>query len=326
MAFFVLVLMLLMPCIIGNGALHILYGKGEEGTALTKGLLPGIMISLGLAGAAHLTACLLGQSFSDSAMLWGGAETALCLAAAVMLYGKRKKKAVPGFRPKREQLKGRERWLFFLLLLVIGVQLLSAALPTELYIKGDMTLETVNSFLTGDRVYLLNPLTGREYTAGLPLRLRLLALPSMYGFICKCFSLEAEVVVLQLVPVVVLLGSYAAYNMLGKCLFGENIKKRTVFLLCVAFLYTAGDYMLGMDGFNVLHCGFRGVTIRGAVILPYTFALLLQKRYRLLPLCILAELCIVWTLYGMGSCLLVCICWLGLERLLGVAGKYKRKK
>ena len=76
-------------------------------------------------------------------------------------------------------------------------------------------------------------------------------------------------------------------------------------MLAVALLYSVGDYMFGMDGFGVLHSGFRGVTIRAAILLPYTFGLMLRKKYKLVVLCILAEACIVWTLYGMGACVAV---------------------
>ena len=65
--------------------------------------------------------------------------------------------------------------------------------------------------------------------------------------------------------------------------------------------------MYGMDGFGVMHSGFRGVTIRAAILLPYTVGLVLRKKYKLLVLCVLAEACVVWTFYGLGACLLVSV-------------------
>lgn len=59
-----------------------------------------------------------------------------------------------------------------------------------------------------------------------------------------------------------------------------------------------------MDGFSLLYCGYRGVTVRNLVLIPYVFSLGLRKRWKTVLLCILAEACIVWTLYGLGAGLL----------------------
>ena len=60
-----------------------------------------------------------------------------------------------------------------------------------------------------------------------------------------------------------------------------------------------------MDGFNVLFAGWRGVSIRNAVLIPYTVSLCIRKKYLHALLCVLAEACIVWTHYGLGACLVV---------------------
>ena len=64
----------------------------------------------------------------------------------------------------------------------------------------------------------------------------------------------------------------------------------------------AGNYMYGMDGFGVLSCGYRGVTIRNDVLVPWLLSLCLRKRWGAAILCVLAEACIVWTFYGFGVC------------------------
>jgi hypothetical protein len=70
-------------------------------------------------------------------------------------------------------------------------------------------------------------------------------------------------------------------------------------------VFCVGDYLYGMDGFGLLHCGFRGVTIRSTVLVPYVFGLAMRRKWKAAVLGIVAEACIVWTLYGMGVCLLV---------------------
>ena len=65
--------------------------------------------------------------------------------------------------------------------------------------------------------------------------------------------------------------------------------------------------MYGVDGFNLLCCGWRGVTIRNLVLLPWLFSLCLRgKRFGIL-LCLAAEVCLVWTLYGLGVCAVVAV-------------------
>ena len=73
--------------------------------------------------------------------------------------------------------------------------------------------------------------------------------------------------------------------------------------------------MPGVDGFDIFYGGFRGVTIRATVLLPYLFSCLFERKYLGAVLCILAEACMVWTLYGAGVCLLVTVAWVALRWL-----------
>lgn len=76
--------------------------------------------------------------------------------------------------------------------------------------------------------------------------------------------------------------------------------------------------MPGMDGFDVFYGGFRGVTIRAVVLIPYLITCLMEKRYIGVLLCILAETCMVWTLYGAGVCLLITAAWMALRGVLSL--------
>ena len=133
-------------------------------------------------------------------------------------------------------------------------------------------------------------------------------------------------VVYRLIPCITLLLSYVAYGSLGKALFPENSVKRRTFLLIVGILFSTGAYMPGVDGFDVFYGGFRGVTIRAAVLLPYLLSCLMDRKYTGVILCILAEACIVWTLYGAGVCLLVTVAWLILGTLVSQFRKRWEKR
>ena len=139
------------------------------------------------------------------------------------------------------------------------------------------------------------------------MRLKILCLPSLYGFLCNVTGVSPLVLVQRVVPVAVLLCGYVAFAALGRTLFAEDKEKRACFLLVVSVLFWVGAYAYGMDGFNVLCCGWRGVTLRNAVLLPWLVSLMLRRKWLSVILCILAEACVVWTLYGMGVGLLVAL-------------------
>ena len=139
------------------------------------------------------------------------------------------------------------------------------------------------------------------------MRLKILCLPTLYGILCELFGKSAIAVVWTLVPVLVLLGCYMAYYTVAKALFEEDVQKRWIFMIAVAVILWLADSMYGLDGFAVQYAGFRGVSIRMAILVPYTVGLVLRKKWLPVALCVLVEACIVWTFYGMGICLLVAL-------------------
>lgn len=267
-------------------------------------ILAGGFVVIGLTEAAHLAAVFLGRSFSTCTVAW------LMLQAAALTGGighgivRKCRGGAAGKTGKPAQAKF--GWADRVLCLILGCVIVSQAAYILTadggYRQGDMTVETVNSFLTTNAVYSVNPMTGMPYTSGMPLRFQVLCLPTLYGSLCRITGLQPQFVVWKLVPVLTLLGCYLAYSILARSLFPDNGKKRGCFLVAVSLLLWAENYMLGMDGFGVLSCGFRGVVIRNTVLLPWLFSLLIRKRRLAVLLCILAEVCMVWTLYGLGVC------------------------
>ena len=208
-------------------------------------------------------------------------------------------------REKGSRLLTGEKILLVLFAFFAVSQILFMLIGKNVYVQGDMTVETVRSFLHTNALYQVNPMTGRAYEDGLPSRLEVLCLPTLYASLSSIFRIRADVLILQVVPVITLLCCYGAYICLAKGLFPEERNKQLCFLAAVAFLLWIGSCGYGMDGFGLLFSGWRGVTIRNTVLIPYTISLCLRKKYIYLPLCILAEVCIVWTFYGLGACVLV---------------------
>ncbi len=311
---FLWILMIPAPVLLGSGVMGCLYGKNRGRFALGEVLPAGFCVLIGVAEAAHLAAVFLQWPVSRMALLWIGMVGALAVASViVMIAGNRGKKAEEGgsipevkSSDTKEGLVARR--------LVAGAFVLSALFQVIVILMGDlscnlgdMTLETVQSFLAEGEVYGVNPLTGQPYVEGIPLRLKILCLPSLYASVCCLTGLDAELVVCRIVPVVVLLGSYFAYSLLGKVLFGKDRMGRWVMLLIVSVLFWCGDYMDAMDGFLLLHGGYRGVAIRNGILIPFTLGMSLKKKWKGIALAILAEACMVWTFYGLGACLLVVV-------------------
>lgn len=296
-------------------------GVRMKGNYLGDYLIMGIISIIGLAEVVHLAAMFLGLPFGRCAMLWGGLSGTAVLAVAGMFFYHWKK----GSRnlEKVEKRNALEGILFLVFAILVISQLIFVCTGNTACREGDMTLETVKSFLAADGIYRINPMTGAAYTAGMPFRLKILCLPTLYACICRITGLSPDFVVRILIPVIVLVSCYASFGVLACSLFPaeETVsgRKRACFLAAAALIMWVGTYRYGMDGFQLLYCGWRGVTIRNCVLLPWLLSLCIRGKWMSAVLCILAEACMVWTLYGCGWCLFAA---LG----MAAAGLYRRKR
>ena len=294
-------------------------------------LIGGSLIIIGLTEVAHLAGCLLGWSFLTVTDLML-AEIVIMVIAAILFSLIRHKKAVAvtviagKTAPENSKTSGRQQILTVVLVFFILLQVLWILTGERVWTDGDMTLETVNTFLKENSIYTVDPLTGEPYTQGMSFRLKLLCLPTLYGTISHWSGMAPETVVYRLIPCLTLCMGYLAYGRLGAVLFEHKREKCNIFLIIVGILFCAGAYMPGVDGFDIFYGGFRGVTIRAAVLLPYLFSCLFERKYLGAVLCILAEACMVWTLYGAGVCLLVTVAWVALRWLWTMCSRSDHKK
>ena len=317
-----LLMCLLIPGIafvLGKGVLRVVYGRKQELTIQDNFLVGGIVI-IGLAEASNVFVVFLGRPVSGGTKLFLAALAGCTAVALVILFLAMRKGNKKTADSKRFLLRHQLLLYTFFVLVLLQAAYIVAGMPV--YLGGDMTMETVQSFLTTDAAYTVNPMTGQPYELGIPSRLKLLCLPTLYAMLSSAFGVEAINMVWVLAPVFTLFGFYLVYSILAQVLFPENRKRRICFLLLVALLVWVGDYMLSVDGFDLLHAGYRGVSIRGAVLVPYTISLVLRKRWKPVLLCVLAEACIVWTLYGMGACLLVALLFAVTEKVIN---HYKKR-
>lgn len=314
--------MLIVPWMTGSGFLRILYGKKGEGEfSVWDALLTGWIAVIGMAEAVHLLAVVGGLSLSRCTLLFGGLTVILTVASLAIWLFFRLRKGYSAEGKASEKLS----LLFVLPVLLLLGQMIYILLIDGVYQSRDMTLETVVSFLYSNEIYQVNPMTGAAYQGGIPFRLEILCLPTLYSVLCRVFSLGPLTVVCKVMPCVTLVCCYGAFCCVGRTLFPESGKRRACFLLTAAVLLWVGSYAFGMDGFGVLYGGWRGVTIRNTVLIPYLVSLCLRKKWKLAVLCIVAEACLVWTFYGAGACLFLAaglaICRLVAKRADETGGK-----
>ena len=288
--------------------------------SFSDGIATFIILLIGAAEAAHLCGIFLHRPFSECAILFGiFAVGALIVLIAAVIWCRKAGHAVC----TGNGLSRAEKVLLTVFILLAVVQVLYAVMGKGIYRRGDITVETVGSFLENNTLYQVNPMTGRAYEGGIPSRLKILCLPTMYASLCSLFHVSPRLLIWHVIPVVTLTGCYAAYICLGRSLFPGDRYRQLWFLVIVALVIWAGGYKFGMDGFLVLFAGWRGVTLRNTVLIPYAVSLCIRKKYLHAFLCAVAEVCIVWTLYGLGACLIV-ISGMALARFL--CGRRKNRE
>ncbi|MBR1855234.1 MAG: hypothetical protein IJ794_19185 [Lachnospiraceae bacterium] len=305
------------------GHLLMVFGHRPFSDAVCCFVVEAIVLVLGGAGVAIASARRTGRKASGAGSgKLSGARSGK--ASGTKAGGARKKwtkrghgRAGQGFSGKDITPRFAGIGLVFLLLVLFQVMTITSG--EKLVIRGDQTIETVQSMLETDGIYMVNPLTGRPYTAGIPKRIQILGLPTFYGILCRLIGMivrdelrgggVCETLLVGWVPLAMLGLTYLAHWTVAKVLFPEekDREKRMLFLAVVAAVFCVGNYAFGLDGFGLLYCGYRGVAIRNGILLPYTVGLMLRNKWKIAVFCILAEACIVWTLYGMGACLVVVV-------------------
>ena len=271
--------------------------------ALWKKFLCGIIVVLGLFECGHLAGVFLGMSISDCSLLVLGLMAVTVIAGLIIFCRKRRKLFIG-----REGFAGCEFEMVVPVFCVLMISQIYYILTTDiLQTPGDITLETVHSFLFTGKIYSVSPLTGDAMT-GMPLRYEILCLPTVYTLLCRWFGSEPELIVNRVIPVLVLCMTYMSYYLLGAALFGreaQGIKKTMWFLVFVNLLFWLCEGSVYLEGYGILHAGWLGTTIRNCVLIPLCLYGALKRKWLVSVLCILAEACIVWTLWGLGMCAVV---------------------
>ena len=296
--------------LLGKGLLAVMYDrkKGSGSPGQPEAFPAGICMLIGLTETVHLAAVFLGWGLKEALPFWAALVLILCAAALFYLLARRRAFHKGVGKPEKRTFTAVQQILLACFVLSALLQVIFIWTRMSEGRTGDIVLETVRSFLVFDRIYQADPLTGLPYTEGMPARLKILCLPTLYAFLCELTGTDPSIAVWGLIPVMVLSASYCAYYLLGRQLFSGDRTRLCLFLLIVNLIFWFGDSMEEMDAFQMMHVGYRGTAVRAGILIPYTIWACLQRKWGQAFLCILAEACIVWTFYGMGACLLITVC------------------
>lgn len=307
--------LLLFPVTIGSGILSIAYRKKNTyRITLSESIILGMIACIGTAEAVHVLGLVKHVRLGTCGKIWGLLLLCLCVAAVMGIVFLCKNKKERLFNMKGASLEYSVIPFLFIALLLFQALFVFCMKPVS--VAGDITIETVQSFLHEDGIYTVMPLTGKPNENLIPMRYAILGLPTMYTMLSRMFGQDVQVLVCHVVPVVILILSYLSYYHLSGVLFGAKaMKKRYLFLVIVALCVFFFDGSLASYGFGLLHGGYLGTTIRNMILIPYAVAAALQKQWWKTVLCVLAEACIVWTFWGMGACVPVV---LGIAVLTGL--------
>ncbi len=315
------VIFMCFPLLPGTGITVLINRKDADISAdLWETYLYGFLCCIGIFEIGHLAGVFLDQTVTMCGKITIGLFAAVSILAGVSIFVKRRKVlSAVGIRVKKrrpvDSVHGAQDKMCRTGLagvvfcgLLIGQVVYICTVPM-LQTAGDITLETVNSFLFSDGIYKVSPLTGKAF-GGAPLRYEILCLPTVYTFLCKWTGISAQQIVCNVIPLLTLCVTYMVYYLLSGTLFGKDkgsSEKRVWFLVMAALIFFLSEASVYMDGYGILHGGHLGTTIRNCILMPLMLYAALEKKWLLSVLCILAEMCIVWTFWGLGTCVVVLV-------------------
>jgi len=193
----------------------------------------------------------------------------LCLAVVVWLY---RRKTVPALKVVKEADSRPGKWCLFLWVvfgLLLVLQLVLAVLLA--YEEGDDAFYVAVSTITAssNTMYQKLPYTGG--TTGMDIRHGLAPFPIWISYLAKMSGIEAVTIAQILLPMVLLVMTYAIYYQVGKLLLGKRKEMLPLFMVLMEVLVLFGGYSTYSAENFLLVRAAQGKAVLGNVIIPFLF-------------------------------------------------------
>lgn len=274
-------------------------------------LITGLWILLGCAEAAHLITIMMNRSLQTYTALCSVFVLVGFLAYAGLLIWMQRKgrlcKAV-SVEDGRVKVTAEQRSPFiwcFAILAGVTVYHFSCGYVPDLQ---DAVYEITLGNIANDRIMTVHPFLGTVTEASMPMRMQILGLSSLYSALITISQQSPYIIMCKVVPLVLWGLSILIYFAFAGKLFPNHAHKRWLFVSMVALIYLATSGSAGLVGQRLFYAGFSGETIRAVLLMPYTIYVTWQKKWYLAVLAVFAEVCLVWTTFGVGYCFLIAVC------------------
>lgn len=288
----------------------------------------GVILLLLVAGVINILAVFINMSVSKASRLFGLVALAILVIAIFIsaIYIIIMIKKTPGHSPrgiinpqiirtlKSESSKRSLTLLTIAAIIFALIQLVYLSANTDITYTGDQTLETVNSFLSTDKIYSVDPLTGLPYLNGYPFRLALQCLPFLYASLANIFSITPSVLVWNIMPVFWLICGYCTIARIADSLFRIVSHKLLCFVI-FQFLLWCSDAAIGGTGFNLFHNGSSSVVVLELLIINWSIGTLLSGNRFAVLIAIAAEPLIASTQFGVGVCFFLTFAFILIPRI-----------
>lgn len=267
-------------------------------------LISGLWILVGCAEAAHLITLITDRSLQTYMNLC----SVFCVAGILIIGAGcavwcRKRQA---WKHRRGHFRFSPYMAVFALIGIITVRHFVRGYVPDL---EDAVYEMVLGNIKSGSIMTMHPFLGTDTGVYMPLRMQIPGLSSLYSALITISQQSPYMILCKVIPMAVWIAGMLVYYAFAEKLFQENIHKRWAFLSLAAgmLLLTGGSE--GLEGFRLLYAGFSGETIRNVVLIPYTIYVCWQRKWPAALLGVAAEVCLVWTTYGVGyaACIAVCM-------------------
>ena len=235
------------------------------------------------------------------------------------------KKNFSFFKSQVNNVKSNKTSVFIFICFIIMVifQIILHYYLCKPYIAGDITGETVTTFIRSNEFHTINPLTGLPYTEGIPNRLKILCIPSLYAFISSITGISPYTLCYRLAPTFIVPVAYLVYYLYAEYLFGKDTLKKTSFMLIISFVLFFGFIGTITETRFLMTQAWSPEAIRNTIILPFIIISLFKKKWWDVAICILAEAVLCWTLYGLGYGIVLTIAYFIVSYIYKI---YRNKK
>lgn len=303
-----LIVIISIPYIIGNTLWKMIMNSKEEKN-LGEDYLLGLFWCLLMGEGVHVIAIFRQWRVEHYIVCYTGLINILLVLVIFyqlyLLYQKKKqnrlmniKKRIsfyhmnnPGFTKKYLEVLGYSLFIGGLIIFIMYSQ------PDE---RFDLLLEQVNTMLYTGEFWEINPVTGRSYEVGVPMRIKILGFPSILAMIVDSFGLSPMEVIRIVIPISTLLTAYLVIYQWALYFLKGKRKYIFWFLTGSTILIIFGSYASFMPSYGLLYRGYHPEVIAQWILYPMIILEALQKNYKYVGLACMVEIGLVWTFYGLG--------------------------